>query len=253
MTAVINITVVPGKQYKITAPAGVSVFYAGVLVGGSGALNTFIATSVNQLTITSSTPISGNIVLTEILKSYYNASNGGTWAYKPGIDKWTSQYSFTPEWMSMVGNRLLTFRDGIPYVHNSATFNQFYGTVYDSVVSMVHSEAGLATKIYESVSIEGDTPDIVHVRTEVPYVQSSDLRASDFVNKEGVKYAPVLRDRLSPNVSGTFDQKVFTGDVMRGEVALFQGVFLAPSTNKLWKFVNLGFIPSRGHNTQNTQ
>lgn len=254
MTAIINISVTPGKQYKITAPAGVSVYYSTVLVGGPGTANTFIAAAgSNTLTIVSDTPVTGNIILTEVLRSYYSAYNGqgGTWAYKDGLDKWTSQYSFMPEWMSMVGNRLLTYKDGIPYVHNSETFNQFYGSTYDSAISFVHSEAGLGTKVYESLSIEGDRPDIVHVRTEVPYVQSSDIRSSDFVDKEGVKYAPVLRDRLSPNVSGTFDQKLYKGDVIRGEVGLFQGVFFSPSTNKLWKFVNLGFIPSRGHNTQN--
>lgn len=252
MTAVVNISVLPGRIYKVTVPAGVSAYYSGFLINGVA----FMAISgVNTITLESATPITGSLVLTQILRSYYSAYDGlgGTWSYQPSIDKWVTQYSFTPEWMGNVGNRLVTFLGGLPYVHNSSTYNQFYGSSYDSNVSFVHSEAGNSTKVYESVSVEGDTPDLVHVRTEVPNIQSSDLRSADFRNNEGVKYAPILRDRLSPNTAGTFDQKVYTGDMVRGEVGLFQGVFFTPSTKKIWKFVNLGFIPSRGHNTQNTQ
>lgn len=261
MVATVNISVVEGREYLVTAPANVSVRYNGEVV-----TSTFIAVaSVNQVLVVSSETVTGNVVITEILRSYYEAydQQGGTWAYPLAVDKWSSQYSFRPEWMSMVANRLVTFKAGMPYVHNSSTYNQFYGQGYDSAVSFVHSDASTDVKVYESVAIEGNTPDILHVRTEVPNVQSSDLRggaldqqtrlAGDFRVNEGVNYAQIYRDRLSPNVTGTYDQKIYKGDLMRGENALFQGVFSSPSTKKFLNFASVGFIPSRGHNIQNTQ
>lgn len=251
MVATVNISVIEGREYLVTAPAGVTVRYNGEIV-----TSTFIAvSSVNQILLVTQNTVSGQVTVTEIVRSYYEAydAQGGVWAYQPNIDKWVSQYSFRPEWMSMVGNRLVTFRSGMPYIHNSSTYNTFYGQAYDSAVAFTHSEAGNVTKVYHGVGIEGDTPDLLHVRTEVPNVQSSDLRAADFNNKEGVKYSPLYRDRLSPNVTGSADVRLYKGDNMRGEVGLFQGVFFTPSAKKIWNFVNISFVPSRGHDTQNNQ
>ena len=261
MVATVNISIIEGREYLVSAPAGVTVRYNGEVV-----TSTFIAvSSVNQVLLVSATSITGNVTVTEILRSFYEAYDlqGGVWCYQPALDKFTSQYSYRPEWMTLVANRLVSFKGGMPYVHDSSTYNTFYGSTYNSVVAFVHNEAGNVTKAYESISIEGNTPDIQHIRTEVPYVQSSDIRggalnertklAGEFRVNEGVSYGSILRDRLSPNTTGTADEKLYKGDVIRGEVGMFQGVFSTPSTPKLWKFVNIGFIPSRGHNTQNDQ
>ena len=264
-TDIITLTLEFDSLYKISGPVGLNGYYSGKKVLGTNSNPYFFANGTSELLLDSDAAILGNISVSKILPNYYEAydAQGGTWAYQPGIEKWVSRYSFRPEWMCLVGNRLVTFKNGYPYTHNSDTYNQFYGQSYDSVLALVHNDAGNLVKAYESISVEGDTPDIVHVRTEVPYVQSSDIRggvlnqqtkkAGEFRVNEGVNYAPILRDRLSPNATGSFDQKLYTGDVMRGEVGLFQGVFSSPSTAKLWKFVNIGFIPSRGHNTENSQ
>lgn len=86
----------------------------------------------------------------------------------------------------------------------------------------------------------------MHVRTEVPYKQSTDLIPSDFDFKEGVLYAPIYRDRLSPNVAGSYEAKMFSGDKIRGEIAKFQVVFSQPSTKKEVKFVNINYDQSKG-------
>jgi hypothetical protein len=260
----INISVLPERLYKITGPAGVNGFYSNKQVLGSGVAY-FIANKNTSLVLQSATAITGSVTVTEVLRSYYNAydGQGGVWAYVPSLDRYTSMYSYRPECISLVANRLVTFDNGLPYVHNSSTYNSFYSTSYDSVVAMVHNDAGASTKVYSDFSVEGNTPDLVHCRTEVPYVQSSDLRggvfnpqtlaAGEFSRKEGVNYADILRDRLSPNNTGTYEEKLFTGDKMRGENGLFQGVFFVPSTGRYINFVNIGFVPSRGHDTQNSQ
>ena len=249
----VTISVNRESAYKITAPADTYVYYNNRRVYGPGASGYFIGGESNKLIIETTTADTDSISVIEILRNYYDAydGQGGVMCYQPAIDKWTSRYSYRPEWFSMVGNRLVTFKSGMPYTHNNNNYNRFHGTTYDSVINFVHSEAGSQIKSYTNVGVEGSTPSLVHCRTEVPNVQSTDVRASDFEVKEGVSYAPLYRDRLSPNTTGTYDEKLYTGDKMKGEVALFQGVFFASSSNKLLKFVNIAFLPSRGHSTQN--
>lgn len=240
MIGTANINVIPGREYKVSAPAGVTVFYSGQLI-----TNTFIASEgVSALTLESATPVTGNVVVTEILRSHYDADDaqGGIWAYQ---DVWMGRYAFVPEWMGIVGNRLVSFKGGMPYIHDGAN-NTFFGRREDSHLAVVHSDAGNQIKVYRSIAVEGDKPDHVHLRTEIPDVQSSNLVAGDFSTKEGVNYAPVFRDRLSPNATGTFDQKLFTGDPVRGELSKVQVTYFTPLNRKELKFLNIDFDQSRG-------
>lgn len=252
MTTVIQISVLPGRVYKVSVPVGVKAYYSGVQVGGVGSQNLFVGIDgVTSMTLVSDTQITGSVSITEIQRSYYTATDGlgGTWSYQPDIDKWVTQYSFNPEWMCNVGNRLVTFKGGKAYIHDNLARNTFYGKTYDTVIAFVHNESGNVVKAYVSASVEGDTPDLLHCRTERPNVQSSDIRGNEYEIKEGVKYAPILRDRLSPNTPGSFDLKMQMGDRMRGEIGKFQLVHFTPTERRDVKFVNVGFIPSRGHNT----
>lgn len=183
-------------------------------------------------------------------KTYYRVydGQGGTLGFLPSRDRFTSFYSMKPDWVTSVGNRLVSFKSGRPWVHDGPE-NSFFGVVGDTAVAAVHSEAGNSVKSYLSLSIEGDEPDAVHVRTEDPNVQSTNIIKGEFGDKEGVFYSSILRDRLSPNASGTADQKMYTGDRIRGNVAKIQVVFSQPSERKGLKFVNIQFNPSRGHNT----
>lgn len=246
-SSTISVNFTPDKLYKATAPANVSVFYSGKQVWGGGANNYFFANDVNQVIVESASPLTGDVSFTEILTNYYEAydGNGGTWCYHPQIDHFTGKYSFRPEWMSMVGNRLATFKNGALYLHDGV-YNTFYGKVFDSAIAAVHNEAGNTTKVYQSVAVEGSLPDRMHFRTEVPNVQSSDLVASDFSIREGVNYANILRDRLSPNKAGTYEQKLYKGDPVRGEVCKYLGLFSAPTTKKTLNFVDIKFNGSKG-------
>lgn len=248
MIGFVNINVSPDRVYKISAPAGVDVYYSDVKVGGSGTQNVFVAIEgVSRLRVESAGVLEGTITLTEILRSYYETydGTGGTWLYQPAENGWMTRASFLPEAMSMVGNRLIAFKNGMPWVHDGQT-NSFFGQVFDSVVAIAHSEDSNTIKSYRAVTVEGDKPDRLHVRTEVPDVQSSDLIASDYSTKEGVHYSQLYRDRLSPNATGTYDQRLYTGDPIRGEIAKMMIVFREPSSKKEIKFFNIDFDNSLG-------
>jgi hypothetical protein len=244
-----TISVSPGKLYKISGPGTVDVYYSGTKILGSGANNYFIANDTTDIIIQSSATITGSISITEVLRSYYNLNDGqgGTLVYQPYINKWVSIFSFIPESLSMVSNRLVTFKNGLVYIHDSTQYNTWYSKTYDSVVAFAHNEAGNTVKVYDTVGIEGDVPDRLHVRTESPNVQSSDLVASDFRSIEGVWYAAILRDRLSPN-TGSSDPvtNLYKGDKLRGDIAKFMIIYNQPTSIKQFKFFNINFDASRG-------
>jgi hypothetical protein len=242
-----TISVVPDKVYTISAPAGVEVFYCSTKIFGAGANNTFVATDSTSFVVESASPVTGNIVLTEILSNLYDAYDGvgGTWCYHPAIDRFTSKYSFRPEWICMVGNRLATFKNGKPFIHNG-TYNTFYGQAYNTVIAGIHGDAEQVINLYNSVGVEGETPDRMHFRTESPYTQSSDLVSGDFSVREGISYSDILRDRLSPNTTGSYDEKVYKGDRVRGDSCMFLYLLNTPTTKKSLSFINLSYTPSTG-------
>jgi hypothetical protein len=246
-TATITLNVKPDGVYVVSAPVTVDVYYSDTKVWGGGANNTFVANDSNTFVIESSSPITDSLSLTELMPNYYDAYDGvgGTWCYQPGIDRFTSKYSFRPEWMSLIGNRLSSFKDGKLFIH-SGTYNSFYGKTFDTALAAVHNADGNTIKVYNGVAVEGDTPSRMHFRTEVPYVQSSDLVSSEFSVREGVSYSDILMDRLSPNTTGSYEEKLFKGDRVRGEVCKFIYFLSQPTTRKSFKFINIGFNPARG-------
>jgi hypothetical protein len=252
LSAVLN----AGSVYKYTTTGGsVTVTYAGQTLSGTF----FYDGYTNILNVFPAAPGTFSIIFTEVEKSTYSAydGHGGVYAFQPGLDRWTSKYSFVPDYMSMVANRLVSFRNGVPHVHDSQSHNTFYGVTFDSSITTVHTEATNVIKKYYALFVEGDTPNLVHVRTEAPNVQSSDIRSGtydprlmtngDFTIKEGVSYASILRDRLSPNIAGVYDRRLMFGDDMIGEVGMFTVVYKRPTSLKNLKLFNIGFIPSRGH------
>jgi hypothetical protein len=67
------------------------------------------------------------------------------------------------------------------------------------------------------------------------------------VIKEGLNYSAVYRDRLSPNVTGNFNQKLNTGDPVRGEVLKSMVVYESANTPKEVRHIGIEFSVSRGH------
>lgn len=248
-SATISISVSPGRIYKITSTASMDAYYSGVKVFGSGAVAYFVANESTSLVVQSSSALTGSVNVVEVLRAFYDAndSQGGTWVYQPYLKKWVSLFSFIPESMSMASNRYVSFKNGNVYTHDSSTYNTWYGKTYDTVIAFPHTEGGNTIKSYDTVAVEGDVPDRIHVRTEVPNVQSSDLVKADFKSLEGAWYAPLYRDRLSPNTGSTTPEvNLYTGDKIRGELAKFMLVYTQPTSIKQLKLFNINFDASRG-------
>jgi hypothetical protein len=134
---------------------------------------------------------------------------------------WFGSMSFQAEQFVRMDNDLYSFKDGVLYIHNQNT-TTFYGVPFKSQLMFSVNPGAIHT--FYSLGLESNkTPSWVHFRTEDPYTQSSDLpypNYSEFVSKEGVIEARILRDRFSPNAAGEYDDKQLTGDFLFGKALL---------------------------------
>jgi hypothetical protein len=116
-----------------------------------------------------------------------------------------------------LSNQMYGFKDGLLYVFNSDSVNtnKFFGVNYPLRLCFVVNEIPSAIMDIFNVAIEGSVaPDFTVGYSNNPNLQITDLQGSDYENVEGAMDAKFFRDRISPNNSGTADQKLFTGDTI---------------------------------------
>ena len=174
----------------------------------------------------SSTPIVVDMVIQWLMPDYHTALNNGAGVIKfketqGGQDGWTGFEKFSPGEMVTMGDTLFSFKDGYLWSHNGEN-NKFYGQIYNSVIAFrVYSKDGLV-KILKVLEIESDNkPEYINIVVKNPYEQETDLCSVDFVYTEGLYYASVLRDKLSPGFSNpseavNFAEALIKGDEMKG-------------------------------------
>lgn len=130
--------------------------------------------------------------------TYPSGTNQETVAYNELSDRWTSFYSFIPDNGGYIFNQYITYKNGAMYTHNTnATYNQFYGVNYTSIVQIVYNASPALIKSFIGIMQQSNTV------WYLPYIytsllQESSLNPADFSKKEGVWFASFLRDGLSP-------------------------------------------------------
>jgi len=141
---------------------------------------------------------------------------GKTLVYKNEADGWMGSMSFESEKFIRVENDLYGFKDGALYIFNQPNTANFFGKQFPAKLMYPNTPGGVHT--FLSIGLEcNKKPSFIHLRTENPYIQSSDL--IKFTSKEGIQYASLLRDRLTPG-SGNYLQKQKRGDVLFGKALL---------------------------------
>ncbi len=90
-------------------------------------------------------------------------------------------------------------------------------------------------------------PLFAYFYTDDPYQQSSDLVDFDFKNFEGIYKATLYRNKLKPTASGFTTDGLLTGEKMRSLALKIMLEFSATTEQLDLKFVNIGFIISKGH------
>lgn len=166
-------------------------------------------------------------------------------------NKFGSNYEYMPEMYAYLQNTMFAFKNGLPYTHNTNTtnWNTFYGVEYPVRLCFTGNTNPSALKVLNNIALESNTvPNFTVAYADYPNIQLTDLASIDnnWVNQEGTFYADFLKDRLSPNASGTADQKLFTGDDLTDialkimcEWQVYESLFFI-------NFANVGFSVSRG-------
>lgn len=242
-----------------TTPITVTMSYEGVTLLTSKVISSPVYEVQNFVPLVSEGEItwtyeggSGTVKIMEAQPSYYEVADrdSKTVAFCEGRNFWGSFYSFIPEAMCHVGTDFVSFREGVLYVHDREDrINNFYGIDYPMRVAYSLNEGGTVV-VLDNITIEASaSPTYVHFRTDDgDYVQSTDIEGAEFERLENVYYAEVKMDRLSPNVSGTYDDKMFSGDAMRGRYPKVMIEFDNNTVNASLDTVSVYYTASRGHN-----
>jgi hypothetical protein len=172
-----------------------------------------------------------------------------------GRPRWQGAYSFCSENFVTLQNQLYSFKYGHLYIHNqTTTYNEFYGTQYKSKVMFVANNEPTVPKVYNNISIESNSgtllPSLTYFRSEVPYVQASDLMDFDYRNLEGVLYATLYRNKIVPTAIGYNTDGLLTAEKIRTHVLRVMLEYSVTATPLQLRIVNMGFDISRGHTTQ---
>lgn len=180
---------------------------------------------------------------------------GKVLVYKIKESQWATPHTYQTEGFIDIRDYLFSAKNGAMYKHNvddgtANTYSIWYGSsVVPSIGFLVNEEPNIV-KQFLTLSVEGNyVPTFIQARTELPNIQDTDLQSqSEFTVREGIPYAPIRRDRLSPNVSGTFDQKLYTGDKMQGQWLKVLAKFQTNTLIQI-RFFNIGYQVSDGHKT----
>jgi len=175
--------------------------------------------------------------------------------FKPNQDRWAAPHNYQTEGFIDARDYLFSAKNGSMYKHNNDngtddTYSKWYGEVVKPSIGFIINEEPNIVKQFLTLNIEGNTiePTWVHHRTELPFVQSTDN--TEWNNRRGVLYEKygILRDRLSPNATGTFDEKLYTGDKMAGQ---WMKVYVEYTTNELLqiRFFTVGVVMEAGQKT----
>ena len=120
----------------------------------------------------------GNIIGTfDDKKTEYNVTlNGVTLAYNEGTDGWVSFRSYLPQSGVSFNNDYYTFKDGELYKHHdNSTRNNFYGTQYDSNITVLINDSPGSVKNFKTLNYEGSQAKITQFSTSTLDSVADDL------------------------------------------------------------------------------
>jgi hypothetical protein len=140
--------------------------------------------------------------------SAYNVRvNGEVLSFKENVDGWPTRLTYEPEFGISLNNEYYTFKNGELYIHNDATNrSNFYGTQYDTSVTMLFNDEPSRIKNFKTLSYEGDTGWTAAVDTD-----QQDGEVATWKNKEGIHYNYIR------GLDSTWDQSNQTGTLDTSE------------------------------------
>jgi len=116
-----------------------------------------------------------------------------TITYNDKVQGFPSFFSYEPEQIQGMNNRMYTFKGGDMFVHNpnSSPNNNFYDTQYNSTVSTVFNEKVLDNKIYKTINLEGTHPWDISLTSDL---QSTGTIDADWFAKQENSFRAFVRN-----------------------------------------------------------
>ena len=152
--------------------------------------------------------------------------NPVTLGFSEGTNKWTSFYSYIPDFYSKINKQFVSFKQGRVYRHNdsdlyslaNSDFNNFYGNGNLSYIDFVFNADPSSVKSYNAIGLESDTKFITGMFTNngQHYGNYDDVTTTSIAFK---KVDGLVTGAASSNLitgSGTkFYESVTPGDLVR--------------------------------------
>jgi hypothetical protein len=121
--------------------------------------------------------------------------NNQTIAFSEDINRWTSFYSFIPDFGGYIFNQFITYQNGTMWTQNTNDYyGSFYGTAWTSSVDIVYNGSPSLIKTFIGVMEQASTV-WTPVNIDTSTLQVSELPQSSFSLKEGVYFASLLREK----------------------------------------------------------
>ncbi len=137
-------------------------------------------------------------------------------------NKWQGAYTIKAEGFSYINDNVYAFKDGqLWLMNNPGNQCNFFGEQFYPKIMLLMNASPNNVKVAETMSSESNVvPMQVIMRNFEPIEQGTDLLNTDFGEIEGKYFAPLFRDRLTPNNNAgapfpTYFAALFGGDPMR--------------------------------------
>ena len=169
-----------------------------------------------------------------------------TLGFSERVKRWVSFYTFFPEYYSSIMNNLVSSRDQSLWRHmDTADKNLFYGTFFNSSITIIARESNDQPKVYQNLGIS--TTEKWSLTCKTPEGKESFLTIDNFIVRDTIFYAEFLRDKNTPvNNLLPGQTALLHGEKMIGET--LEITLTNDSSNKVvLDAVYIGYSPMTGH------
>lgn len=183
-----------------------------------------------------------------------NSSSQKTAAFSILKERWVAWYDFAPDGYVIGSNKMYSVVNGSIYKHdNISTFNSFYGTTYNSSITLSFNDGPDAPKEWKVIQVQGSPnmysfvnanqvigTDILKAEISNRHGQATDIRYNEFEVDENMVYGEIRGDANSTG-------GVLNGDPIYSNTMQCKLIF-SGGTYKQILMAKAGCEISRGHN-----
>lgn len=152
---------------------------------------------------------------------------GNTYVYCRGKNGWIQRYPYIPECFGYLRDDLLSFQNGVPWLHNNPVYNNFFGAQYDRTMTVPFNEKWQKVRTYTYLEINclrpPFCPNITVPATDQNSVgMNTELTKPHFRQVLGKFWSKLTRDKLTPWKQANPDDAWANGREMRGQAIIVE-------------------------------